>query len=215
MGGGLIEWVKQCYYQNESYPYEVLEMDARESTVGAGGLIFLPYLMGERAPIWDPDARGAFWGLERFHTRREMTRAVLESTGFIVLDLLNSVEEAGVKVGNIRVSAGLTRLNLVSQIKADVTGRPILVLSDFETTSIGAAILSLVGQNEISDYREAAGRFVSVRMVVNPDMKNHKKYKEIYKLYKELYASTKDIFAKRMHLVKHVLERHEVKIENL
>jgi len=215
IGGGLIEWVKQCYYHNESYPYEVLEKDARESTLGAGGLIFLPYLLGERAPLWDPDARGAFWGLERFHTRREMTRAVLESTGFIVLDLLNSVEETGVSVGNIRVSGGLSRVNLVSQIKADVTGRSIHVLSEFETTSIGAAVLALVGQRAIHNIEEAVERFVAVRMVVNPDMKNHRKYLEIFKLYKELYLSTKDMFAKRTHLIKNVLERHDTTIENL
>ena len=215
MGGGLIEWVKQCYYQNEPYPYEVIEMDARESRLGAGGLIFLPYLMGERAPVWNPDARGAFWGLERFHTRREMTRAVFESTGFITLDLLMSVEESGVNVGDIRVSGGLTRVNLVNQIKADVTGRSILVLSDFETTAIGAAILSLVGQGVISSFEEAAEQFVAIRMIVHPDRKNHEKYKEIFKLYKELYLSTKDIFTRRMNLINNVLERHDMKIENL
>lgn len=60
LGGGLIEWVKQCYYQKEEYPYEIMEKDAHESDVGAKGLIFLPYLLGERAPIWDDNARGVF-----------------------------------------------------------------------------------------------------------------------------------------------------------
>jgi xylulokinase len=215
LGGGLIEWVKQCYYHNEPYPYEILEKDARESSIGAGGLIFLPYLLGERAPLWDPDARGAFWGIERFHTRREMTRAVLESTGFIALDMLRSIEETGLTVGDIRFSGGLSRLNLVSQIKADVTGRKILVLSEFETTSVGAAILALVGQKVIPDWKEAVDRFVSVRMVIHPDRKNHEKYREIFKLYKELYTTTKDMFAKRMYLLKNVLERHETTIENM
>ena len=215
LGGGLIEWVKQCYYQNETYPYEVLEKDARDSTLGAGGLIFLPYLLGERAPLWDSDARGSFWGLERFHTRRDMTRAVLESTGFIVLDMLHSVEETGVEVGNIRVSGGLTRVNLVSQIKADVTGRSILVLSEFETTAMGAAMLVFVGQKAIPNFETAVARFVNIRMVVHPDKKNHTKYQELFKLYKELYYTTKNLFTKRMHLVQNVLERHETTIENL
>ncbi|GJM70153.1 hypothetical protein HMSSN036_23690 [Paenibacillus macerans] len=61
LGGGLIEWVKQCYYMNEQYPYEVMELEAKQSEVGANGLIFLPFLMGERAPIWDADARGVFF----------------------------------------------------------------------------------------------------------------------------------------------------------
>ena len=63
LGGGLIEWVKQCYYQNEKYPYELMEKDAREASWGAGGVVFLPYLMGERAPIWNKDARGVFLSL--------------------------------------------------------------------------------------------------------------------------------------------------------
>ena len=62
MGGGLIEWVKQCYYQNENLPYERMEKDAGEAALGAGGVIFLPYLLGERAPIWDSDARGVLNG---------------------------------------------------------------------------------------------------------------------------------------------------------
>ena len=63
LGGGLIEWVKQCYYQNEIYPYEIMEKEAGESVLGAKGLIFLPYLLGERAPIWDDNARGVFFGI--------------------------------------------------------------------------------------------------------------------------------------------------------
>ena len=129
MGGGLIEWVKQCYYQNEMLPYELMEKDASEASLGAGGVIFLPYLLGERAPIWDHNARGVFFGLERMHTRKEMTRAVLESTGFIDLDMIAAIEEVGLKINTIRLSGGLARLNTVSQIKSDITGREVQVLS--------------------------------------------------------------------------------------
>ena len=95
LGGGLIEWVKQCYYQNEALPYELMEKDAGEASLGAGGIIFLPYLLGERAPIWDNNARGVFFGLERMHTRKEMTRAVFESAGFIDLDMIGAIEKTG------------------------------------------------------------------------------------------------------------------------
>ncbi|MDE6363004.1 MAG: hypothetical protein K2L86_01860, partial [Lachnospiraceae bacterium] len=146
MGGGLIEWVKQCYYQNESLPYELMEKDANEADIGAGGVIFLPYLLGERAPIWDSDARGVFFGLERMHTRKEMTRAVFESTGFIDLDMIAAIEETGIKIKRIRLSGGLARINLIAQIKADITGREIQALSEFETTSMGAAMMVFYGQ---------------------------------------------------------------------
>lgn len=109
LGGGLIEWVKQCYYQKEEYPYEVMEKDARESAIGAKGLIFLPYLLGERTPIWDNQARGVFFGLERMHTRKDMTRAVFESTGFIDMDIIEAVQETGVDIQSVRLSGGLSQ----------------------------------------------------------------------------------------------------------
>jgi len=215
MGGGLIEWVKQCYYQNEQFPYELMEKDAREASLGAGGVIFLPYLLGERAPIWDSDARGVFFGLERMHTRKEMTRAVFESAGFIDLDMIAAIEETGIKVNSVRLSGGLARLNLISQIKADITGKEVQVLSEFETTATGAAMMALHGQEVYSSLQEAADRFVKIRMIIRPDWSNHEKYKEIYWLYKETYNILKPLFSKRMALAERLYNRKRIRIENL
>ncbi|MCM1174227.1 MAG: FGGY family carbohydrate kinase [Blautia sp.] len=215
MGGGLIEWVKQCYYQNEQLPYELMERDAGEASIGAGGVIFLPYLLGERTPIWDSDARGVFFGLERMHTRKEMTRAVFESTGFIDLDMIAAIEEAGITIDSIRLSGGLARINLISQLKADITGRKIQVLSEFETTATGAAMIALYGQNVYSSLQEAAGRFAKVRMVICPDMKNHEKYKELYFLYKETYQTLKPLFPKRIKMTEQLYRNKRIRIENL
>lgn len=215
MGGGLIEWVKQCYYQNETLPYELMEKDAGEASLGAGGVIFLPYLLGERAPIWDSDARGVFFGLERMHTRKEMTRAVFESTGFIDLDMIAAIEETGIKINSIRLSGGLARINLISQVKADITGRKVQVLSEFETTATGAAMIALYGQGIYSSLEEAADRFVKVRMVICPDEKNHEKYKELYQLYKETYRTLKPLFSKRIEITERLYNNKRIKIENL
>lgn len=215
LGGGLIEWVKQCYYQNEAYPYEVMEKDAGEAQLGAGGLIFLPYLLGERAPLWNMDARGVFFGLERRHTRKEMTRAVFESTGFIDMDMMRAVEKTGVKVSAVCLSGGLARLNLVSQIKADIMGIDVHVLSEFETTSTGAAMLMLLGLGAFADVSEAAKCFAAVRMIIKPNANNHKKYQQIFGLYKDTYNSMKDLFIKRKDLVNALYSKHEVVIENL
>lgn len=215
LGGGLIEWVKQCYYTKEEYPYEVMEKDARESDIGAKGLIFLPYLLGERTPLWDDDARGVFFGLERMHTRRDMTRAVFESTGFIDMDIIEAVQETGVKVNSVRLSGGLARLNLISQIKADILGRDVMVLSEFETTASGAAMMVLLGQGIYQSQKEAADYFSMIRMIIKPDMENHKKYEYMYMLYKETYQSLKELFVKRKQLIEKVRSDREVKIENL
>jgi len=215
LGGGLIEWVKQCYYQNEPLPYELMEKDAGEASLGAGGLIFLPYLLGERTPVWDCNARGVFFGLERMHTRREMTRAVFESTGFIDLDMMGAIEKNGIPIRTIRLSGGLARLNLISQIKADITGRDIQVLSEFETTASGAAMISLFGQGVFTSLREAVNQFVKVRMVIHPEQNSHRNYQELYGLYKETYNTLKPLFPKRMELTEKLYGKKKIQIENL
>lgn len=215
MGGGLIEWVKQCYYMNEPYPYEVMEKDATEARLGAGGLIFLPYLLGERAPIWNNNARGTFFGLERTHTRKEMTRAVFESTGFIDIDMIKAIEETGIEVKKIHFSGGLARVNLIAQIKADITGKEVDVLTEFETTATGAAMMVFVGMGVYRDYKEAADCFAKVRMTIHPNEDNHARYLQLYGLYKDTYDSLKDLYAKRMNIVKEVYPKHQVRIENL
>lgn len=216
MGGGLIEWVKQCYYMNEDYPYEVMEKDARESELGAKGLIFLPYLLGERTPLWNDSARGVFFGIERMHTRKDMTRAVFESTGFIDRSIQEAIEEAsGEEISTVRLSGGLARLNLVSQIKADVLGKEVMVLSEFETTSLGAAIIVLHGQDYYESLESAVEIFSRVRMIINPNQENHKKYNYMYELFKETYRTLEPLFKERIQLLEKVRSNREVKIENL
>ncbi len=215
LGGGLIEWIKQCYYIGERHPYELMECEAGESTLGADGLIFIPYLLGERAPIWDSTVRGMFFGIERYHTRKDMTRAVFESTGFIDMDFISAIEKTGMKIKSIRVSGGLARINLVNQIKADITGKEIKVLNDFETTASGAAMMAFEGAGVFSDMKKAADMFSDVRMVIKPDYQSHVKYQKIYGLYKQIYAETKNLFASREKIFSQIYSTRECTIENM
>lgn len=215
LGGGLIEWVKQCYYLKDEYPYEIMEKEASESELGARGLLFLPYLLGERTPIWDDSARGVFFGLERMHTRKDMTRAVFESTGFINLSIIDAINEVGIDVNSVRLSGGLARINLISQIKADVLGKDVLVLSEFETTSSGAAIIVLTCQNVYPDLKSAADKFAVIRMIIKPNMENYKKYQYMYELYKDAYNVMKPLFRRRMEIVEKLNNDKEIQIENL
>ena len=215
LGGGLIEWTKQCYYNREEFPYEMMERDAQESPIGAGGVIFLPYLLGERAPIWDDVVRGCFFGLERFHTRKDMTRAVFESTGFIAMDFMNEIEKTGVEVKNIRVSGGLARFHLISQIKSDITGKEVQVLSDFETTAAGAAMLVMEAVGIFSDMQEAAQTFADIRMLIKPSYRNHLKYQKIYQLFKQIYEETKGLFQERKNLYHDIYHTRDCTIENI
>lgn len=214
LGGGLIEWVKQCFYSREELPYEIMEKDASESELGARGIIFLPYLLGERFPLWNDKARGVFFGLERMHTRKDTTRAVFEAAAFIDRTMMEAIEETSAKVTTIRVSGGLARVNLVSQIKADVTGKKVIVLSEFETTASGAAMMVLNGQEKIP-FADLVKKFARSRMVIYPDMENHEKYNVIYKLFKETYETLKPMYERRMELLETISNKREIQIENL
>ena len=214
LGGGLIEWVKQCYYSKEEYPYEVMEKEAAESDIGARGIIFLPYLLGERAPIWNDNARGTFFGLERMHTRKDMTRAVFEAAAFIDRTMMEAIGETSADVTTVRLSGGLARVNLISQIKADVTGKEVIVLSEFETTASGAAMMVLNGQENIS-FADLSKSYSKSRMTIHPDMENHEKYNIVYKLFKETYESLVPMFDRRIELLDTIRSSRETQIENL
>lgn len=214
LGGGLIEWVKQCYYAKEEYPYEVMEKEAAESDIGARGIIFLPYLLGERAPIWNDNARGTFFGLERMHTRKDMTRAVFEAAAFIDRTMMEAIGETSADVTTVRLSGGLARVNLISQIKADVTGKEVIVLSEFETTASGAAMMVLNGQEGMS-FMELSEHFSKSRMTIHPDMNNHEKYNVVYKLFMETYQQLVPMFDRRIELLEAVRSSRETQIENL
>ncbi len=108
-------------------PYDRMVAEAEDAPPGAAGLTFLPYLLGERAPLWDPTARAVFFGLGRNHTRSDMIRAILEGVGFSVLDIADRLDGMGVTIRRVFASGGLARLGVVNQIKADMLGVPVVL----------------------------------------------------------------------------------------
>ena len=149
------------------------------------------------------------------HTRKDMTRAVFESTGFIDLSIIDAIAEAGVETASVRLSGGLARINLISGIKADVLGRDVAVLSEFETTATGAAMIALTGQGVFQSPAQAADRFAKIRMIIKPNMENHKKYLDMYELYRNTYRTLKDLFSERIRILENIQSSREVQIENL
>lgn len=213
LGGGLIEWTKQAFYAKEDYAYEVMEKEAKESTTGADGILFLPYLMGERAPLWNDEARGVFFGLERQHNRKDFTRAIFESAGFSVKTILEILETANLDLNQIRVSGGLTRVSFINQIKADIYNKEILVCDEFETTALGALMLVLISVN--NEKMESLSAISKIREIILPNSKNVKVYQQVFELYKELYNSLLPLYKKRTTLVANIYDDLQDKIENL
>jgi len=198
LGGGVAEWLRQGLYPNETHPYEVMETESSEVSAGARGLVFLPYLMGERAPIWNDNARGVFFGIERHHTRADFARAVFEGIGFSVRSIVELVEQAGASVGRVRVSGGLARIHTISRIKADILNREVMVLEELETTSLGALMIMTVSAGLYASLKDASSSVVRIREVIFPNAETHDKYTSLYGLSQDLYSALVPVFEKRI-----------------
>jgi xylulokinase len=166
---------------------ETLEL-AASAERGAGQLIFMPHLLGERAPLWDSDARGAFIGLSSEHTLADLCRAVLEGVAYSARHLLEALEQAGAVVASeVRASGGGAQSDVWCQIKADVFDRPVARLRVRHSGCLGAALMAASGAGLVGSMREAAHRHVQVERVFEPHA-NRRVYDELYSLYRDLYG---------------------------
>jgi xylulokinase len=163
---------------------------------GAGGLLFLPYLEGERAPVWDPLARGAFVGLTSTHEPAHLFRAVLEGVACSVRHLLSAAEAAsGQGVAEIRVAGGGARLALWNQVKADVTGCPVRPCVVSENGVLGAAMLAALGAGLFSDVEQASAAMVALQEPCVPNRAHGAVYDRTFERYTALYPRLRDLFA--------------------
>ncbi|MEW6549819.1 MAG: FGGY family carbohydrate kinase [Spirochaetota bacterium] len=164
------------------------------SKPGAGSLLFLPYLSGERAPLWDPKARGAFIGLTLGHGKKEMARAVAESAAFAMRDVIEVMEGTGAMVGELRVTGKPAANAVLNQIKANITGKPIFAPQFLEAELSGDLCLAMVALKESSSIAEAAEAMVSLGRLYEPEAGTKALYDDLFGLYRRSYAALKDIF---------------------
>ncbi|MBZ4644593.1 MAG: Xylulokinase, partial [Clostridia bacterium] len=176
--------------------FKIMDDEASQVKAGSDGLIFLPYMAGERSPIWDKHAKGVYFGLDYSKTRAHMIRATLEGCAYALRHNLKTAEEAGVKVDELVAMGGAANSRLWTQIKSDVTGKVIKVPTSDTATTLGAAILAGVGTGMYRDFKEAVNRTIHITRVHEPDMKVHETYKKYYEIYLEIYERLKDTFIK-------------------
>jgi len=175
-------------------PYELMNAQAAQSPPGANGLLYLPYLMGERSPYWNPRARGAFVGLTIRHTRADMIRAVLEGVALNLRAILEAFRAQGAAVDAIRLIGGGARGRLWNQIMADVYGVPVHRLAILEeATSMGAALAGGVGVGLYPDFAMAS-RMNPVAEVVEPDPAAQSIYAELYPIFLEAYQALVPVY---------------------
>jgi len=168
---------------------EELIAEASAVPAGADGLVFLPYLAGERSPLWDPDARGVLAGLTLAHGRAHVARAVLEAAALAIRHVAEPMQAAGVRVGTMRVCGGPAHSETWNRIKADVTGFEVGVPRVLETTVLGAAIVAAVGIGWQPDLPTAIRAMTSLDRTIAPDPSTRAPYDASYRAYRELYPA--------------------------
>ncbi len=175
-------------------PYERLSDEAAKVPPGCDGLLWTPYLMGERTPHLDPQARGALVGLTASHTRAHVIRAIMEGVAFSLRDSFTIFKEMNVPVNRIRLGGGGARSPLWRQIQADVYGLPVEILEAEEGAAYGAALLAGVGAKLWPTVDAACSSVIRVKETVQPKPANAAVMNESYAAYRRVYPATRDIF---------------------
>ncbi|MBI3912172.1 MAG: xylulokinase [Armatimonadetes bacterium] len=200
--GGSLRWYRDVLAGQEREvaaalgvdPYELITREAAGAPPGSEGLVFLPYLTGERTPYPDPYARGVYFGLSLRHDRRYLARAVLEGVAYGLRDSFAILDEMRVPIRQVRASGGGARSTLWRQIQADVTGREHVTLNVDEGPAFGVALLAGVGTGVWSSVPEACRATIRVVDRCAPDEERRVLYDRYYSIYRGLYPTLKNLF---------------------
>lgn len=194
--GTALDWLRDAVLGGGLETNALID-EAAGIRAGADGLLFLPYLAGERSPLWDPGATGAFVGLSLQHGRAHLTRAVLEAAALSIRHVAEPILAAGVAVSAMRACGGPAHSRTWNAIKADVTGFPVEVPRVMETALVGAAIVAAVGVGVHPDVPSAIEAMTAIGERVEPDPATHARYDEVYAAYVALYPAIAGALAPR------------------
>ncbi|MGN0908425.1 MAG: DUF4867 family protein, partial [Succinivibrio sp.] len=199
-----LRWMRDEFYKAEKDaaaqsgfdPYDVMTSEASKIPSGADGLIYLPYLMGERSPVLDPEARGVFFGLTARHTRSHLVRAVMEGVALSQRHNLMVLRQMGINPKELRACGGGASSELWRQMLADTMKCSVRTMESKEGPALGAAILAGVAAGIYKDAREGCSRCVRAsRQASRPDPKEEARYDAIFEVYKALYPALRAPFA--------------------
>lgn len=198
--GGSFQWLRNELGQAEVEaakargvdPYAILSEQAASAPAGSEGLVFLPYLTGERAPHFDPEARGGWVGLTVRHGRPHLIRSALEGATYAMRDCLELIREAGTDVNQVRLSGGGARGDLWRQIQADIYGCEATTIQSAEGPALGVAILAHVGTGAYATVPEACDAIIRLDRRIAPQAGPKATYDRGYDVYRGLYPALKD-----------------------
>ncbi len=197
-GGVALQWLIEKILQRNFKDEKVFRKIFKEAShikAGAEGLIFLPYLNGERSPMWDENARGALIGLTSSHKQTHIIKAVLEGICFALLDVINAVEETSGSIEKIYLSGGIIKSPEWVQMFANITGKNIVINDAADASALGAAFVGMKAVGLIHDFTKS-NLFLKEIEQFKPDKKQNAVYKKYFSIYNELYDKLKDTFEK-------------------
>jgi xylulokinase len=175
--------------------YEILTAQAEKAEPGCEGLLFLPYLTGERTPHADPNARGALVGLTPRHGKSEVVRSIMEGITYAMRDSVELIAGMGVEISEVRLSGGGARSKFWRQMQADVYGRPVCTINAEEGPAYGVALLAGVGTGVWESVEQACESSINVMSEYAVNGKHAKIYDAFYPTYQKLYRSLADDFS--------------------
>jgi xylulokinase len=178
----------------ECDPFVLMDKEASLVPIGSNGIVYLPYLMGERTPHLDPNARAVFFGLSNIHTRRDMLRSVMEGVAFSLKDCMEIIKSTGIVADDVRASGGGGRSALWRQMQADLFGCAVSTVNSSEGPALGVALLAGVGAGIYSSVQQACETVIKTDKTLLPIAGNQKAYEKYYALYKRLYPALKECF---------------------
>ena len=201
--GGSLQWWRNAFAQTEQTVaaatgedvYDILCREADRVPAGSEGLIFLPYLMGERTPHTDPAARGVLFGLTPRHGRAHVARAILEGVSQSLRDGLDLIADLGCPLREVRLTGGGARSALWRQIQADIFARPLRAMQGAEGPALGAAVIAAAGTGVYASLTEACDALVRVGTETRPDPDGIAAGIEQGEVYRALYPALRPVFA--------------------
>ncbi|MFS0750161.1 xylulokinase [Oceanobacillus sp. 1P07AA] len=189
--GHSLSWFKETFANDISFDELVQEASSVEP--GAEGLLFTPYINGERTPHVDANIRGSFIGIDASHKRHHFTRAVLEGITFSLQESVNILRESGKQIETITSVGGGAKSDLWLQMQADIFQAKVIRLTSEQGPGMGAAMIASVGVGWFENLKECADTFIKEDRVYEPNIVNVKQYQNLFRLYKDVYQCTSEI----------------------
>ncbi len=205
-GSGVLNWFEREFCSEERLTatgkgvtsFAEIDRQAEKIAAGSDGLVFLPYLAGERSPIWDINAKGVYYGVDFSKTRAHFARASMEGVAYSLRHNLETAANTGASASTLRAMGGAANSHFWTQMKADVTGKCIEVPSTDTATALGAAMLAGIGTGIYHDFEDAVNQAVHISRTHVPDPLKKESYDKGYQIYLALYQNLKNLMNERV-----------------